>query len=150
MNLPNSMPSQVNVCIVDLNRLYNLKLPVFKFLRERTNHFENQQIYHPNFVWYAETSSLGDINLMSYHLTAFELINQYQLHYITFLSLQRKIFQKDLKSTLASSVALWFRNLSHNLVRTNCRYLPGLHCLYDRLSPSWPHPFGLGLPESIL
>ena len=39
-------------------------------LEERTNHPENEQIYHPNFVWYIETSSLGDINLMLYHLTA--------------------------------------------------------------------------------
>ena len=41
---------------------------------------------------------------MSYDLTAFELINQ--LLYINFPSLERKIFQKDLKSTLPSSVAL--------------------------------------------
>ena len=87
-----------------LNRLYNLKLPVFIFLGERTNHSENEQIYHPNFVWYVETSSSGDNNLMSYHLTAFELTNQ--LLYINFSSLERKIVQKDLKFTLPSSVAL--------------------------------------------
>ena len=33
------------------------------------NHSENEQIYHPNFVWYVERSSSGDINPMSYHLT---------------------------------------------------------------------------------
>ena len=87
-----------------LNGLYNLKLPVFKFLGERTNHYENEQIYHPNFVSYVETSSSGDINPMSYHLTAFEVTNQ--LLYMKFASLERKIFQKDLKSTLRSSVAL--------------------------------------------
>ena len=37
---------------------------------------------------------------MSYHLTAFELL------YMNFPGLERKIFQKDLKSTLPSSVAL--------------------------------------------
>ena len=87
-----------------LNRLYNLKLPVFKFLEKRTNHSENEQIYHPSFVWYVETSSSGDINPMSYHLTTFELINQPL--YINFQNLKGKIFQKDQKSTLLSSVAL--------------------------------------------
>ena len=46
---------------------------------------------------------------MSYHLTAFELTNQ--LLYMNFPSLERKSFQKNLKSTLPSSVALSFRNL---------------------------------------
>ena len=45
---------------------------------------------------------------MSYHLIAFDLINQL---YINFPSLQRKIFLKDLKSTLPLFVALPFRNL---------------------------------------
>ena len=39
---------------------------------------------------------------MSYHLTAFELTSQ--LLFMNFPSLGRKIFQKDLKSTLPSSV----------------------------------------------
>ena len=46
---------------------------------------------------------------MSYHLTAFELTNQV-LH-TNFPSIKRKFFQKNLKSTLPSSVALSFRNL---------------------------------------
>ena len=75
MKLPSSMHSQVNVRIVEMNRLSNLKLPVFRFLGERTNHSENEQIF-PNFVWYGETSSPGGINPISYHLTAFELTNQ--------------------------------------------------------------------------
>ena len=104
MKLPNSMPSQVNVRIVEIEWTLHLKLRVFKLLGERTNHTENEQIYHPNFVWFVETSSSGDINLMSYHLTAFELTNQ--LLYINFPSLERKIFQKDLKFTLPSSVAV--------------------------------------------
>ena len=87
-----------------LNRLHNLKLPVFKFSGERTNHSENEQIYHPNFVLYVETSSSGDINPMSCHLTAFELTNQ--LPYMNLPSLERKIFQKDLRSTLPLPVAL--------------------------------------------
>ena len=45
-----------------------------------------------------------DINPKSYYLTAFELINQ--LPYINFLTLECRFFQKDLKSTLSSSVAL--------------------------------------------
>ena len=44
------------------------------------------------------------MNQMSYHLTAFELTDQ--LLYMNFPSLERKIFQKDLKSTLPSSVVL--------------------------------------------
>ena len=48
------------------------------------------EIYHPNFVWYVETSSSRDINPMSYHLTAFELTNQ--LLYMNFPSLERNIF----------------------------------------------------------
>ena len=104
MKLPNLMPSQVNVRMLELNRLYNLKLPVFKFLGERMNRSENGQIHHPSFVWYVATSSSGDINPMSYHLTAFKLTNQ--LLFINFPSLQHKILQKDLKSTLTSSVAL--------------------------------------------
>ena len=51
---------------------------------------------------------------MSYHLIASELINQPL--YINFPSLECKIFLKDLKSTLPSSVALSFRNLGTTLV----------------------------------
>ena len=69
-----------------LNRLYNLKLPVLKFLGERANHYENEQLYHPNFVWYVERSSLVDISPKSCHLTSFELINQ--LLYINFPSFE--------------------------------------------------------------
>ena len=101
--------------LLKVNRLYNLKLPVFKFLGERTNHSENEWIYHPNFVWYVERSSSRDINPTSYHLTAFELINQ--LLYINFPSLEREIFLKDLKSMLPSSVVLRFRNLGISEVR---------------------------------
>ena len=90
--------------LLKLNRLYNLKLPVFKFLGELTNHPENKQIYNPNFVWYVEMSSSGDINRMPYHLTGFELTNQ--LLYINFPSLEHKIFHKDQKSVLMSSVTL--------------------------------------------
>ena len=72
-----------------------MKLPVVKFLGERTNHSENEQIYHPNFVWYVETSSSVDVNPMSYHLTFHD-----------FPSLEHKIFQKDLKSSLPLPVAL--------------------------------------------
>ena len=45
-----------------------------------------------------------DINPKSYHLTAFELINQ--LPYINFPSFECRRFEKDLKSMLSSSVAL--------------------------------------------
>ena len=87
-----------------LNRLYNLKLPVFKFPRELTNLSENEQIYLPNFVWYVEMSSSVDINPKSYHLTSFQLTNQ--LLYMNFPSLECKISQKNLKSPLVSSVGL--------------------------------------------
>ena len=85
--------------------LYNLKLHVFKLSGEQTNHSENEQIYHSNFIWYVERSSSGDINPISYHLKASELLIN-QLLYINFPSLERKIFLKHLKSTLPSSVAL--------------------------------------------
>ena len=68
------------------------------------DHSENEQIYHPNIVWYVETRSSGDISPMSYHVTAFELTNQ--LLYLNFPSLERKIFQTDHKSMLPSSVVL--------------------------------------------
>ena len=42
---------------------------------ERTNNSENENIYHPKFAWYAERSSLADINPKSYHLIDFELVN---------------------------------------------------------------------------
>ena len=48
---------------------------------------------------------------MSYHLTASEVTNQ--LLYMNFPNLECKICQKDLTSTLPSSVALCFRNLGN-------------------------------------
>ena len=86
-----------------LNRRYNLKLRVFELSGERTKHSENEWIYHLNFVWYVERSSV-DINPMSHHIAAFEQINQSR--YVNFPCLERKIFLKDLKHTLPSSVAL--------------------------------------------
>ena len=47
------------------------------------------------------------------NFTAFELINQ--LLYINFPSLKRKIFLKDLKSTLSSSAASVYDYDSHRL-----------------------------------
>ena len=44
-----------------LNRLYNLKLPVFKFLGERTNHSENEQIYHPDFTVVPELMKISHL-----------------------------------------------------------------------------------------
>ena len=104
MKLPNSVPSQVNVRIVEIEYTLQLEITCFQILRERTNHSENEQIYHPNFVWYIGMSSSGDINQMPYHLTAFEPTNQ--LLYVNFPSLRRKSFQKDQKSTLPPSIAL--------------------------------------------
>ena len=65
-----------------------------------------------------ERSSSKDFSPISYHLTAFELINQ--LLYINFPSLERKSFLKDLKSTLPSSVALSCRNLGIITLATHC------------------------------
>ena len=56
------------------------------------NHSENEQIYDPNFVWYVETSSSGDINPMSYYLAAFELADQ--LLYMNFQASNVKFFRK--------------------------------------------------------
>ena len=99
MKLPNPMTSQVNVRIVEIEQTLQLEITCFQVLR-RTN----EQIYHPSFVWYVGTSSSGDISPTSYHLTAFELTNQ--LLCMNFPNVERKILQKNLKSTLPSSVAL--------------------------------------------
>ena len=104
MKLPNTMLSQVNIRIVEIEWTLQLEITCFQVLRRTNYHFGNEQIYHPNFVWYVETSSSGDISPMSCYLTAFELTNQ--LLYMNFPGLKRKIFQKDLKSTLPLSVAL--------------------------------------------
>ena len=49
---------------MQLNRLYNVKLHVFKSSGERTYSYnsDNENIYHSKFAWYAERSSLADIN----------------------------------------------------------------------------------------
>ena len=74
---------------------------------------------------------------MSYHLIASELINQ--LLYINFPSLELKIFLRDLKSMLSSSVALSFRNLGNIAKGRNIflmyRQLDGLgHFFIKRVS----------------
>ena len=56
------------------------------------------------FAWYAVRSSSADFNPKSYNLTVYELTNP--LHCINFSCFQYKIFLKDLKSALSSSVAL--------------------------------------------
>ena len=119
-----------------------------KFLGERTNYSENEQIYHPNFVWYVETSSSGDINPMSCHLTAFDITNQ--LLYMNFPSLERKIFQ----STLPSSAAMWFRNLGTGFMETwlygnLALWKPGFMetRLYNRCVYSFKIPFEVSLQE---
>ena len=71
---------------------------------EQTHHTENAKIYHPTFTWCVERSSSVDISPKSYHLTAFELINQ--VPYINFSSFECRFLKIDLKSTLSSSVAL--------------------------------------------
>ena len=42
---------------MQLNRLCNVKLHVFKSSAERTYNSDNENIYHPKFAWYAERSS---------------------------------------------------------------------------------------------
>ena len=89
---------------MQLNRFYNVKLHVFKSSGERTYNSDKECTYHPTFAWYAERGSLADISLKSYHLIAFELVDP--LLYIYFPSFECRIFVKDLKSMLPSSVAL--------------------------------------------
>ena len=103
---------------MQLNRLYNAKLHVFKSSGEWTCNSDNENIYHPKLAWYAERSSLTDINPKSYDLIAFEQVNL--LLYFYFYSFECRFFLKDLKSTLPSSVALWFRNLANNLSEKHC------------------------------
>ena len=81
-----------------------MKLDVFKSSGERTYNSDNEDIYHPKFSWYAERSSLVDINPKSYHLIAFKVINP--VLYIYFPNFEYRIFLQDLKSMLPSSVAL--------------------------------------------
>ena len=71
---------------------------------ERTYSSDNENVYHAKFAWYAERSSLADINLKSYHSIAFELVNPLLYTYLP--SVKCGIFLKDLKSTLPSSVPL--------------------------------------------
>ena len=69
---------------------------------------------------------------MPYHLTAFELTNQ--LLYMNFPSLEGKIFQKDQKSTLPSSVALRFRNfgiISVTALQIRSEKCPKNHVPFD-------------------
>ena len=61
-------------------------------LGERTYNSDNKNIYHPKFAWYAERSSLADINPKSYHLIALELVNP--LLYIYFPSFEYRVFLK--------------------------------------------------------
>ena len=75
---------------MQLNRLYSMKLHVFKSSGERTYNSDNENIYDPKFALYAERSSLADINLKSYHLIAFELVNP--LPNIYFASFEYRIF----------------------------------------------------------
>ena len=53
---------------MQLNRLYNVKLHVFRSSGERTYNSDNENIHRSKFAWYAERSSLTDINPKSYHL----------------------------------------------------------------------------------
>ena len=64
MKLLNSMPFP-RQCLapMQLNRLYNMKLHVFKSSRERTYNSDNENIYHPKFASYAERSSQSHIIL---------------------------------------------------------------------------------------
>ena len=57
------------------------------------------------------------IPIQSHHLIAFELVNP--LLYIYLPSFECRIFWKDVRSTLLSSVLLWFRNLANK--RSNSR-----------------------------
>ena len=88
--LPNSVPSQVNVRTDAIDRLYNVKLHVFKSSGERAYNSDNENIYHPKFAKYAERSSLVDTNPKSYHLIAYELVNP--LLYTYFPSFEYRIF----------------------------------------------------------
>ena len=85
------MPFQVNVPSLQLNRLDNLKSPVFKSLVERTYNSENKKYYHRKFALYAKRNSSTNFNPKSYHLIAFELINP--LLYIYFPSFECNIFK---------------------------------------------------------
>ena len=98
MKLLNSMSSQVNVHLMQLNRLYNVKLHVFKSSGEGTYNSDNENIYHPKFTWYAERSSSK-----SYHLIAFELVNPPL--YIYFPGFEYRIFFE--RSEIYVAVVAW-------------------------------------------
>ena len=81
---------------MQLNRFYNVKVHVFKSAGEPTYNSDNENFYHRKFAWYAERSSLADINPKSNYLIAFKLLNP--LLYIYFHDLNVE--------SLPSSVAL--------------------------------------------
>ena len=90
--------------MLQLSRLHNMKLHVFRSLGKQTYNFENEYIFYPKFAWYAEGSSSVDTSPKSYHLTDLELINL--LVWINFSDFECKMFLIDLKSSLTSSVML--------------------------------------------
>ena len=51
------------------------EITCFKSSVESTYNSDNENIYRPKFAWYAERSSLADINPKSCHLTAFKPVN---------------------------------------------------------------------------
>ena len=123
------MPSQVTFALLQLKRIYNVKLHVFKSSGQRTY---NSDIYHPKIAWYVEKSALANINPKSYHLTAFELVNP--LHYIYFPRFEYRIFVGDLKFTLKSPAALCFvtsliLSQGRRLLNNNCCSVCG--CCHD-------------------
>ena len=77
-------------------------------------------------------------SIQCHHLTAFELTNQ--LLYMNFPSLERKIFQKDLKSTLLWSFKLWFRNLGITTKSASLKEFQhhlGKHSATDNCTMAW-------------
>ena len=90
MKLPNPMPSQVNVRTDPIEKTLQREITCFKSSGERTCNSDKENIYHPKFAWYAESSSLTDISPKSYHLIAFQLVNP--LLYIYFPRFEYRIF----------------------------------------------------------
>ena len=103
MKLPNSVLPKSTFAPLQLNRLYNVKLHVFKFSGERTYSSDNENIHHAKFAWYAERSSFADISLESYHLITFEPVNPLLHMYLP--SFKCRIFFE--RSEVYVAIVIW-------------------------------------------
>ena len=125
MKLPNWMPFQVNVAPMQLNRFYN----VFKSSGEPTYN-SDEKFHHSKFAWYANRSSLADINPKSHYLIAINLLNPLLYVYLHALNVEffRKIWSLRCRRLLCSDFVT-------SVIRP-CLHMIGLLFLLDLICKS--------------